>query len=261
MSWAKNGTAEVYWDEQGTGDPVVLAMGHSWDARFWWPLMPVLVERYRVIRFDNRGIGRTRWDGSPFLIEDLADDAFAVMDAAGVDKAHVYGMSMGGLTVQEMALRHPERVASLVLGCTGAFSTTRGSWLDNVKAVIPFDTAMKLFKSALYGPLADPAAIAEDLRLMDDATTPRSGRLAQTRAINLSTTLPRVPQIVVPTLVIHGTHDKAIKLAMGKQLAAAIPGAELCVLDKGGHNYLADEGRAGEAALLAFLAEQPAIGG
>jgi pimeloyl-ACP methyl ester carboxylesterase len=235
-------------------------MGHGWDARMWWPLMPALTERYRVIRFDNRGVGRTRWDGRPFLIEDLADDAFAVMDAAGVDRAHVYGMSMGGLTVQEMALRRPARVASLVLGCTGAFDKARGSWLDGLKAQIPFKTAMKLFKSALYGPLADPAAIKEDLRLMDDATTPKAGLLAQTRAINVSVTLHQVPQITAPTLVIHGTNDRAIKLAMGQQLAATIPGAELCVLERAGHNYLADKDRASDAALLAFLDKQPRIG-
>jgi 3-oxoadipate enol-lactonase len=257
MSWATNAGNEIYWDEQGSGEPVLLAMGHGWDARMWWPLVPPLAERYRVIRFDNRGIGRTRWDGKPFLIDDLAADAFAVLDAAGVDRAHIYGVSMGGVTVQEMALSRPERVASLVLGCTRWNEASKGSILEPIQALVPFRSLMKLAPKMLYGPDADPAAIAEDLRLMLDANTPRKGRLAQTHAINAFSSKDRVSQITAPTLVIHGAHDRAVPIDKGRELAAAIPGAELCELPNSGHAYFGDKDPTQRDVLLDFLSRHP----
>ena len=254
MSWARNGGNRIWWDESGEGEPLLLAMGHAWDSRMWWPAMPALSARYRVIRFDNRGIGRTEWDGAPFGIEDLAADAFAVLDEAGVDRAHVYGMSMGGLTVQEMALSRPERIRSLVLGCTAAFDETpRGSWADGLRARIPFVLTTRLFRSALYGPDADPASIAEDLRLMREANLSSTGRLAQIKAVGRFHSRSRVGGISAPCLVVHGALDKAVAVAEGSRLAELVPGAELVVMPRAGHAYLADRGTAATDAVLDFL--------
>jgi pimeloyl-ACP methyl ester carboxylesterase len=160
-----------------------------------------------------------------------------------------------------MALRRPERVASLVLGGTAAFDTPRGSRLDVLKAAIPFGLAMRMFPSALYGPLADPAGIAEDLRLMEDARTPFAGRRAQSRAVNAHCSRSRVHLITAPTLVVHGEVDEAVPVERGRELAELIPGAQLRVLPDGGHNYLVDKGAAGQAAVLDFLAAQePVLG-
>jgi 3-oxoadipate enol-lactonase len=255
MSYATNGTTRIWWEESGSGEPLLLAMGHAWAGRMWWPALPSLSARYRVICFDNRGVGRTEWDGSAFGIDDLAADAFAVLDAAGEDSAHVYGMSMGGLTAQEMALSHPERVRSLVLGCTGAFSADhpRGGRGDALRARISMPLVVRLYPGALYGPNADRDVIAQDVRLMRAASMPTAGRLAQSRATQAYRSLHRLGSITTPTLVVHGDRDKAVALDKGRELAAQIPGAELVVLPGAGHNYLADRGTAASDAVLGFL--------
>ncbi|MDP9102226.1 MAG: alpha/beta hydrolase [Actinomycetota bacterium] len=255
MSYARNGGNRIWWDEMGSGEPLLLAMGHGWDSRMWWRAMPALAVGHRVIRFDNRGIGRTEWDGQPFGIEDLAADAFTVLDAAGVTSAHVYGMSMGGLTVQEMALSQPARVRSLVLGCTRADSAIGRTQPkgEGVKAKIPFWLLAKLFRGALYGPHPDPDAVAQDLRLMRTAHCPSDGRLAQSRAIASYASLERIHEITAPTLILHGDKDRAVPVAKGQELAAHIPGAELVVLPGAGHAYLAEVGTRSVDAVLDFL--------
>lgn len=260
MTFATNGGNEIWWDSAGEGEPLILAMGHAWDSRMWWRVLPALTAKHRVLWFDNRGIGRTRWDGKPFGIGDLAADAFAVMDAAGIERAHVYGMSMGGLTVQEMALSRPERVRSAVLGCTGAFSSEspRDSRIEPLKARIPVWLVARLLPSALYGPRADPSARAEDLRLMRSANEPAKGKLAQSRAVAAHHTLERIHAISAPTLVLHGTHDKALPMERAQELVDRIPGAELVVLQDAGHNYLADADDTATREVLAFLSRHAA---
>src|SRR3954447_6518073 len=108
----------IYWEESGAGSPLLLIQGLGWSADMWHSLIPELESSYRVIRYDARGIGRSDVPAGPYPIELMADDAVAVLAAAGVERAHVLGVSLGGIVAQEVALRHPERVQSLLLGCT-----------------------------------------------------------------------------------------------------------------------------------------------
>src|SRR5215831_15678400 len=124
MPFTLNQGTKIYWDEEGNGDPILLIMGLGYPAIAWYRTRPVLAREFRTIALDNRGVGRSERPSGPYPIPLMASDAAAVLDAAGVENAHVYGVSMGGMIAQEFALQYPQRVRSLILGCTAAGGPT-----------------------------------------------------------------------------------------------------------------------------------------
>src|SRR5688500_1132725 len=117
MPYATNGPVKIYWEEEGSGEPLLLIMGLGYSLEMWHRVRPLLTERFRVIAFDNRGVGRSDVPEPGYSIPDMAADAVAVLDAAGVESAHVLGVSMGGYIAQALTAEYPDRVKSLVLGC------------------------------------------------------------------------------------------------------------------------------------------------
>src|SRR4029079_1663466 len=109
---------ELYWESTGEGPPLLLVMGMGLSGGAWWRTVETLSRDYRVITFDNRGVGRSRGLTPAYTTEALADDAVAVLDALAIEQANIYGLSLGGMVAQQIALRHPRRVRSLVLGAT-----------------------------------------------------------------------------------------------------------------------------------------------
>src|SRR5689334_15115760 len=114
---ATDGT-RLYYERTGAGAPVLLVMGLGMNATGWWRTIPVLAQGLEVIAFDNRGSGRSDVPEGPYSADQMADDAMAVLDDAGVARAHVYGISLGGMIAQQIVARYPERVDRLVLGAT-----------------------------------------------------------------------------------------------------------------------------------------------
>ena len=262
MPYADNSGVKIYWEEQGVGDPLLLIMGLSYTHDMWHRTVPVVSQRYRTISFDNRGVGRSDVPRGPYPIATMAADAAAVMDAAGVEHAHVFGVSMGGMIAQEFALQYPDRVRSLILGCTShggpeavvadaeVISTlmARGtmSTEDGIRAIVPF----------IYDPSTPRERVEEDLEIRRRTFPTVEGFFAQVQGIFAYESLSRLSQLKVPTLVIHGESDRLIPPENGHRLARLIDGAKLVLIANASHIFPTDQPDASHQAILGFLAEQ-----
>jgi 3-oxoadipate enol-lactonase len=239
----------IHWEGLGAGPPVLLIMGLGMTATGWWRTVPVLAEAgFRVIAFDNRGVGRSDRVPGPYTVADMAGDAVAVLDAAGVDSAHVYGISLGGMIAQEVALSYPDRLRALVLGATtagGAALTPAADAVNDfvrlraqmtaehaVWASVPINYAQR---TRLEGGDRIAEDVAQRLRFPIEAEY-YSAQLAAAHGHDA-----RVEDIRAPTLVVHGDEDVLIPPANGEHLATAIPGAELSLWPDAAHLYFTDE--------------------
>ncbi|HTS50364.1 MAG TPA: alpha/beta fold hydrolase [Bryobacteraceae bacterium] len=264
MPFIQNQGAKIYWDEQGTGDPVLLIMGLAYPSDMWYRTRPVLDRSYRTIVVDNRGVGRSDMPPGPYPIALMAADALAVLDAAGVERAHVYGISMGGMIAQELTLQHPERVRSLILGCTAAGGATAVQAEPEVGKVLMARGVMTPEEAAeaavpyIYDAGTPRARIDEDLNVRRPWLAPPEAYMAQLQGILAWESYSRLPQINVPTLVVHGENDRLVPVGNGKLIASRIPGAKLVLLANASHIYPTDQTDTSHRAILEFLAAQPA---
>jgi 3-oxoadipate enol-lactonase len=239
MPFTSNGSARIHWQERGSGDPLLLVMGHVFTGDLWYPVIPTLSERYRVIWFDNRGVGQSQATKST-SVADLSGDAFAVMDAAGIDSAHVFGVSMGGGIAMEMAVQAPERVRSLVLGCTAiSAGLPKRSRLSFLGYYVPFRFVRRAMRQSLYGSAVDPAAAEKDLDVLQAMKYSRRGVINQAKAMNdYELPLETAATIKAPALVLHGDEDKTVSIELGRQIAETLPNATLICYPGAGHNFI-----------------------
>jgi pimeloyl-ACP methyl ester carboxylesterase len=243
--------AWLNWREEGSGEPLLMIMGLSGSSQAWYRLLPHVTPLARCILFDNRGTGDSDAATRPLRMDDLVTDALAVLDDAGVDSAHVIGVSMGGMIAQHLALDHRARVRSLVLGCTTAGGDSgRGGppWrllgATALRPVIGPTRTWPIVAPALYSRRTREEhqdRLQEDLRLrLGDATALRT-TLAQMAAISRHDTRRRLHELGgLPTTVIHGEEDVLVPPERGRELAAAIPGARFVTIPQCGHMMTTD---------------------
>ena len=181
MPFAHRPDARIWWDQSGTGDPILLIMGHAYGADMWHRTAPELAASYRVIRFDNRGVGRSSDPAGPYSVPLMAEDALAVLDAAGAASAHVYGVSLGGAIALQLALDHPGRVRSLTLGCTAASAegASRSALLTGARSVLPAAALNRMAWKLLYGPDTPACRRAEDQQIVRRTRCSGRGRRGQ----------------------------------------------------------------------------------
>ncbi|MDQ6746668.1 MAG: alpha/beta hydrolase [Candidatus Dormibacteraeota bacterium] len=256
--------ARIYYRVTGTRsrEPLVLIMGMGWDMSGWNLLMPHL-DQYRVLRLDNRGTGRSDKPDSPYSIRQMAGDVVRCMNAAGMDSAHVYGASLGSMIAQELALTYPARVRSLILGCPspgviGVPASAR--WLRMLlgrQTITPEQSFMRAAR-LLYGvSLTDrPEAIEEVMHRRMAVKVGPTGLRRQFEAVLKWSSLRRLRRIAVPTLVIHGDHDRLIPVGNGRIIARLVPGARLHIFEGAGHVYGTDHPEEHLEVVLDFLDEQ-----
>lgn len=266
MPYADRGDARIFWESEGSGPPVLLVMGLGYPGAMWYRLLPFLTDAYRTIRFDNRGVGATGVPPGPYPVETMADDAAAVLDAAGERSAHVVGVSMGGFIAQELCLRHPDRVRSLVLGCTH---------MNGPEAIPPSPEALQMLVARssmspreaaeaavpfIYAPDTGRDRVEEDFAVrMREPTSPEGYTNQLQGVLGHGGTFGRLPDIAVPTLVVHGTLDGLVNPANAPVLAARIPGARLALIDGASHLFFTDRTEEAGTVLRSFLDEVAAV--
>jgi pimeloyl-ACP methyl ester carboxylesterase len=258
MPFAETSGVRIHWDEAGAGTPILLVMGHRYSSALWYPVMPALSAAHRVIRFDNRGTGQSAASRSATVAQ-FADDAVAVMDAAGVAQAHVFGVSMGGVIVQDLAMRHPDRVRSLILGCTGILSADKPRMPAVLRGLYylprPVQAAILQRRGgdSGYGRAAAADAIAVDMAAVANDVSTVRGQVVQAQALaRYCTTREAVAALTMPALVLHGDEDRAVPIAWGEELARTLPNGTFVRLEGAGHNFFIARLKEAMTAVLDF---------
>ena len=237
---------ELYVEERGSGEPLLLHEGLGQAMWAWRYQVPRLAERWRTIVFDTRGTGRSRAPVGGCTISGLAEDAAAVLDALGADKAHVVGLSMGGYVALTLALAHPARVRSLVLAGTGAGGPDRVPRPAHVRDAFAealglppeeFGRRTMPFTFARGWCKANRERFEEILAARLERPTPYETIEAHAQACYgfYDEGCP-VERIEAPALVIHGDEDLIVPVKNGRLLASRLPNAEYVELPGRGHN-------------------------
>ena len=240
----------MYYEVHGKGVPLVMIQGFAGNHQAWFFQTPVFKRYYKVIIFDNRGIGKTDKSGEPYTIKTMAEDVIGLMDYLNVDKAHVLGLSLGGMVAQEVAISYPERVSKLVLGSTFAGSEDGNDvHPEMMKAfAAPEGTASIDFRSIpIEKVMYKMTSLAFNRRLYRMVLLPLSkhsmksinpeGHFKQMAAISSYSTLDRLHLIKATTLVITGTGDRIISPGASEVLASRIPNARLVMVKGGSHAF------------------------
>jgi pimeloyl-ACP methyl ester carboxylesterase len=254
---------QLYYEIHGEGDPLLLIMGLGGDLTGWGLQVPAFQEHFKVIVFDNRDAGRSSQVDNPYAISDMARDTAGLLDGLGVDQAHVLGASMGGMIAQELALSRPEKVGKLVLSCSMAqVARFHVSFAQPWKWIMDHDPKGEILPVHIitlcmtHNFQQNADAVEEMIEQMLNAPYPQPpeafGRQAD--ALSAFDALNQLEGISAPTLVMVADQDVLTPPWAARQLAEAIPGAELQVLEGGGHCMFWEIPDEFNEAVLAFLA-------
>jgi pimeloyl-ACP methyl ester carboxylesterase len=242
VAQAQLGELDLHYVERGSGPALLLVPGIPAIASDWAPLAERLSGSRRVIAYDNRGSGASTVTPAPYTCAQLAADAVALLDALDIERADVFGMSLGGMIAQELALGWPERVHRVVLGCTHcglehaarpereagrAFALQTDDWAERMEALAPFAF------SAAAGPDLVGPFIEKKARDVQDP----EGYRGQIAAALAHDTYDRLPGLDCPTLILTGDDDRVIPAASSDVLHERIPGSRLEVVPGAGHLF------------------------
>jgi 3-oxoadipate enol-lactonase len=251
---------------EGQGEPLVMIMGLGGARSSWRFQTGVFKKSFRIVTFDNRGVGKSDKPAGPYTIKEMADDTLGLMDHLGIQKAHVLGVSMGGMIAQELAIDHPERVDKLVLGCTFPKAGTNSD-SPEMRAALgayeksPQDEASqrKLISGMLGLSLNKGSNRAFILPFAKIAIRFSSigGTIEQLRAVSTFDTTERLGTIEAPTLVITGTEDRLINPVSSETIAKLVPNSKLVRVPRGGHTFFMEMHDDFNREVLLFLRGVP----
>ncbi|MCI0453906.1 MAG: alpha/beta hydrolase [Candidatus Dadabacteria bacterium] len=274
----------IYYEIHGEGEPLLLIEGLGYSNWMWFKQIPAISRAYKVIVFDNRGVGNTDKPDSEYTIETMADDAAGLLKALGVDSAHVLGVSMGGFIAQELALNYPDMIKSLILVSTslgGKDSMPKGSnlWNSFVKLWGLMPDVLELSGKGSSPIPLNPFGLTPEKKIrygLSLAFTPEYfknhpeeiDRIVEWRLSNPQPpyawkrqliagmnfdAAQRAGQINVPTLVVTGSEDRVIPPERSKRLAEEIPNSRFITLEGTGHLLFIEQAEKFNKIVLGFL--------
>jgi len=252
---------------QGKGEPLILIMGLGGECGDWLLQARAFRKYYRVITFDNRGVGKSDKPGESYTVKTMADDTVGLMDYLGIDKAHLLGVSMGGMIAQEVAINHPERVRKLILVSTSAGRDEKGGHSPGLLRAMGLkeDFSDEDIVSADMGKVMTSLnahafsggaikLVAVPFCWMRMKLFGIEGLKGQFEAAMTHSALGRLHMIKAPTLVMAGTEDRIVSPSSSGMLASGIPNARLVKIEGGSHTLVAEKSGRFNREVLDFLA-------
>ncbi len=260
-------STRLHVEREGGGEPLLWITGFAISSEIFLPVLPLYAAHFDCIRYDNRGAGRSPAPWRLTSIPELAGDAVRLLDALGLESAHVYGLSMGGMVAQEVALRFPDRVRGLVLGGTSHGGPRAVLPSPRIAAALTSRAAPAAVRAELLGQALfsdefrrrEPELVRHYLGLLGRHRVSGRGLVSHLTASTYHDTRARLGRIVAPTLVLHGQQDTLTPVANAHLLAAAIPHATLAVLPDAGHGYLLERPQESFRLLASWLAARSPV--
>ena len=265
MAIAKVGDINIYYEMHGKGEPLVLIYGYAGHSGLWFRQIPILSEKYRIIALDNRGAGRSDKPDIPYTMAMMAEDIMGLLDIIGIDTAHIFGISMGGMIAQHFALNYPQRVISFILGCTtcGGVQSIQPE-PESMAALFDFERMAKMTPEEITRQAVpfclsqefiekNPDIVERRVAKSLEYLAPPHGATRQAAAIMGHDTYELLPKIELPTLVIAGDNDRLVPVENSRILASRIPKAELVIIKGAGHEFFIENAEESNKIVLNFL--------
>jgi 3-oxoadipate enol-lactonase len=249
---------DINYSLEGPQDGPVISLSNSLMSNYsmWDAQMDALTEKYRVLRYDTRGHGRTEVTPGPYSIELLVDDVYALHQALGISKTHFVGLSMGGMTGQLLAVKYPDLPLSLTLCDTASHMPPESVWEDRINTArsegmdgVVEGTLSRWFTPALHE--SDPKEIDRIGDMIRN--TPVDGFCACCEAIKVMDQTSILTAIKAPTMIIVGEEDAGTTPDMSRVIQAEIEGSELVILPRAAHLSNIEQAEAFNRTLLDFL--------
>jgi pimeloyl-ACP methyl ester carboxylesterase len=251
----------INYEVHGEGEPLLLINGLADDLASWAYQLDDFKQRHQVIIFDNRGIGGTDKPAGAYTTAQMAADARGLLDALGIGRAHVLGVSMGGMIAQEFALAYPDRVRKLLLCCTCSEASAANQRLYRIwQETVPLLGLSQMMKEVLLWCFTPeffqdhPDTAQETEEALTGISQPVEAYLSQLHSIQVHNATARLGRITAPTLVLGAPRDLIFPPNQSQQIHAGIPGSTLTFTAHGGHAFLWEVPDEFNRVVLEFLA-------
>jgi len=260
MPFAESNGIKFYYEIYGEGEPVVLISGLGSPLGSWETQIPIYSDKFKVIVFDNRGIGRSEVTEPGFTISDMADDTIGLLDNLGINSATFIGKSMGGMITQRIGIKYPERVNKLVIGCSAASRDEVGNLLLSAGREVATKAGMKAvwITGLFYGYTREYIEKNIDmikgfLNEIPEDEEVLKGYLGQSAACEGHYSLDEIHSIRADTLVMYGNKDLIMSPKKSVEMAEKIPNCRLRGFSDVGHGFWREKQEEVDKLVMEFL--------